>query len=361
VADAAKLKEAAGDLTKGILTHPLMEGLKQLGTPLLVNMINGAGCIPTKNYSMGQFDGAEKISGEHMVETMSKRPNSQPVHRCMTGCIISCSNVYTDEAGNEIVSGLEYETLSLMGSNCMISDLDDIARMNRLCNDLGLDTMDVGAAIAVAMEAGILPWGDGKAAYNLIEETGKGTDREMMIGDGCQATGLKLGVKRIPTVKGQSLSGYDPRVLKGTGVTYSTSPMGADHTCGNALPSPTNPDYNPAASTGQAPVSAFLQWYCAAIDSLGICLFAALPLLDIPDLMKHLIACATAVTGQTPDENYLMNLGVSVLTTEKRFNTAAGFTNKDDRLPEFFGKEPLYPSGLVFDVSEEEIDSTLSF
>lgn len=77
--------------------------------------------------------------------------------------------------------------------------------------------------------------------------------------------------------------------------------------------------------------------------------------------MKHLIACATAVTGQTPDENYLMNLGVSVLTTEKRFNTAAGFTNKDDRLPEFFGKEPLYPSGLVFDVSEEEIDSTLSF
>ena len=76
--------------------------------------------------------------------------------------------------------------------------------------------------------------------------------------------------------------------------------MGADHTCGNALPNPANPQYNPAASTGQTGVSAFLQWYCAAIDSLGICLFAALPLLDIPDLMKHLIACATAVTGQNP-------------------------------------------------------------
>jgi aldehyde:ferredoxin oxidoreductase len=361
VSDAAKLKEAASDLTKGILTHPLMEGLKVLGTPLLVMMINGAGALPTKNYSVGQFEGAEKISGEYMMETQAKRPNSQATHRCMAGCVISCSNVYTDENGKEIVSGLEYETLGLVGSNCMISNLDDIAYINRLCNDLGLDTMDVGAAIAVAMEAGILPWGDGKAAYALIEEAGKGTDKGTMIGNGCLFTGKKLGVKRIPTVKGQSLAAYDPRVLKGTGVTYSTSPMGADHTCGNALPSPANPTYNPTASTGQAPVSGFLQWYFAAIDSLGICLFASLPLLDMPDLMKHLIACATAVTGQVPDENYLMNLGISVLKSEKKFNEAAGFTTKDDRLPEFFTKEQLPPSGLVFDVSEEEVDSALKF
>ena len=360
VADAAKLKEAATDLSKGILSHPLMEGLKQLGTPLLVNMINAAVCLPTKNYSMGQFEGAEKISGEFMVETMSKRPNSQPVHRCMTGCIISCSNVYTDEGGKEIVSGLEYETLGLMGSNCMISSLDDIALINRLCNDIGIDTMEVGAAIAVAMEAGLLPWGDGKAAYALIEEAAKGTDKAM-IANGCVATGQKLGVKRVPAVKGQSLAAYDPRVLKGTGVTYATSPMGADHTCGNALPSPANPEYNPTASAGQNKISGFLQWYFAAIDSLGMCLFASLPLLDMPELQKYLVECATAVTGQAPDETYLMNLGVSVLQSEKRFNEAAGLTSKDDRLPEFFMKEPLPPSGLVFDVSEADIDSTLQF
>jgi len=361
VSDAAKLKEAAADLTKGILSHPLMEGLKALGTPLLVGMINGAGALPTKNYSSGQFEGAQTISGEYMFETQSKRPNSQASHRCMAGCVISCSNVYTDEKGKEIVSGLEYETLGLVGSNCMISNLDDIAYINRLCNDLGLDTMDVGAAIAVAMEASILPWGDGKAAYALIEESVKGTDKGTMIGNGCLATGQKLGVKRIPTVKGQSLAAYDPRVLKGTGVTYATCPMGADHTAGNALPSPANPTYNPTASTGQAPVSAFLQWYFAAIDSLGICLFASLPLLDMPDLMKHLIACAAAATGQAADENYLMNLGVSVLKSEKKFNDAAGFTTKDDRLPEFFTKEQLPPSGLVFDVSEEEVDTALKF
>ncbi len=361
VSDAAKLKEAAADLTKGILSHPLMEGLKQLGTPLLVNMINAAGCLPTKNYSVGTFEAAEKISGEFMVQTMAKRPNSQPVHRCMAGCVINCSNVFTDEEGKEIVSGLEYETLGLLGSNCLIGNLDDIARINRLCNDLGVDTMEVGAAVAIAMEAGLLPWGDGQAAYSLIEEVNKGTEKGTMIGNGCQVTGLKLGAKRIPTVKGQSLAAYDPRVLKGTGVTYATCPMGADHTAGNALPSPANPDYNPAAPTGQGPVSGFLQWYFAAIDSLGMCLFASLPALDMPDLMKHLIACATAVTGQAPDENYLTNLGTSVLRSEKKFNEAAGFTSKEDRLPEFFVKEKLLPSGLTFDVPESEIDAALQF
>jgi len=317
VNDKEKLQEAAAALSKGILSHPLIEGLRQVGTPLLVMMMNAVGGLPTKNYSLGQFEGAEKISGEFMVETMAKRPNSKAVHRCMKGCIVSCSNVYTDDQGNEIVSGLEYETVGLVGSNCLISDLDDVARINRLCNDLGLDTMDVGAAVAVAMEAGLLPWGDGKAAYALIEEVGRGTEKGKMIGSGCLVTGQKLGVKRIPQVKGQSLAGYDPRVLKGTGVTYATSPMGADHTCGNAIPSPANPDYNPAASTGQARVSGFLQCYHAAIDSLGMCLFPSLPLLDIPELQKLLIACASAVTGEPFDENYLMNLGISVLNTEK--------------------------------------------
>ncbi len=359
VKDPAKLKESASILSKGILAHPLIDGLRQLGTPILVNMINAAGCLPTMNYSRGQFEKAEKISGEYMVEIMSKRPNSKAVHRCMNGCIIGCSNVFTDTEGKEIVSGLEYETLGLVGSNCAIENIDDIALINRLCNDLGLDTIETGASIALAMEAGLLAWGDGKAAYELIKEIVKGTERGKMIGNGCLQTGKQLGVSRIPQVKGQSLAAYNPRVLKGTGVTYATSPMGADHTCGNALPSPANPDYNPASSTGQAVISAFLQSYFAAIDSLGFCLFASLPLLDQPELQKYLIECAIAVTGEKYNDNYLVNLGVSVLKTEKSFNEAAGFTNKDDRLPEFFTKEPLPPSGLIFDVSEEEIDSTL--
>ena len=356
IKDKAKFREASTALSKGILSHPLIGIFKELGTSCLVMMMNAYGCLATKNYSLGQFAGAEKISGEHMVELMKKRPNGQHVHRCMDGCIINCSNIFTSENGEVIVSGLEYETIGLVGSNCMIDDIDIVAQINRVCNDVGVDTMDVGGAIGVAMEAGLLAWGDGKAALNLAKEMVKRSDNGLMIANGCKFTGEKLGVKRIPHVKGQCLAAYDPRSLKGTGVTYATSPMGADHTCGNAIPNPANPSYNPSASTGQGPVSQFLQSYFAAIDSLGLCLFASLPLLDIPELQKHLVACVSAKLGSPLDENYLTQLGVSVLKAERKFNQAVGFTKKDDRLPRFFLEEKLLPSGNVFDVPEDEID-----
>ena len=361
VKDTAKFREESTALSKGILSHPLIGVFKELGTACLVMMMNAYGCLATKNYSLGQFVGADKISGEHIVELMKKRPNGQHVHRCMDGCIINCSNIFTDEKGEIIVSGLEYETIGLVGSNCMIDDIDIVAQINRVCNDVGVDTMDVGGAIGVAMEAGLLSWGDGKTALNLVKEIVKRSDKGLMIGNGCKFTGEKLGVKRIPHVKGQCLAAYDPRGLKGTGVTYATSTMGADHTCGNAIPNPANPAYNPSAPTGQGPVPQFLQSYFAAIDSLGMCLFASLPLLDIPELQKNLIACVSAKLGTPLDENYLTNLGFSVLKAEKKFNEAVGFKREDDRLPRFFLEEKLEPSGNVFDVPEEEIDGVYKF
>jgi aldehyde:ferredoxin oxidoreductase len=358
--DKAKFREAMGALSKAILADPLGPGFRDIGTPVLVMMINSVGCFPTKNYSLGQFAGAEKISGEYMAELMKKRPNAQPSHRCMDGCVVSCSNVFTDEKGEVIVSGLEYETIGLMGSNCMIDSIDSIARMNRVCNDVGADTMDIGGAIAVAMEAGLLAWGDGKAALSLVKEIGQATDRGLMIGNGCKFTGEKLGVKRIPHVKGQCLSAYDPRGLKGLGVTYATSPMGGDHTAGIVLPNPGNPSYNPGSATGQAAPSQFMQTFMAAADSLGLCMMAGMPLLD-PVPQSSLISCISALTGESLDENYLVNLGTSVLKAERKFNDAAGFTEKDDRLPRFFVEEKLPPSGNVFDVPEKEIDSVNRF
>ncbi|MFV0438697.1 MAG: aldehyde ferredoxin oxidoreductase C-terminal domain-containing protein [Desulfopila sp.] len=341
----------------GISAHPLVGGLKALGTPLLVNMVNELGALTTKNYSQGQFDGAEKISGEKMAEIMASRPNAQATHRCTSGCIIGCSQVYTDEAGIPIVSGLEYETLALLGANCLIDDLDTIARMNAVCNDIGVDTMEVGGALAVAMEGGMLEWGNGEAALSLVKDIARGTRNGKMIGNGCHYTGEQLGVSRIPTVKRQCLSGYDPRVLKGTGVTYATSTMGADHTCGNALPSPANPDYDPSASTGQAPVSQFLQRYFAAVDSLGMCLFSMLPPLDMPELQDALAGCVAAILDVPLEEGYLVKLGQQVNETERCFNEKAGFDRTADRLPLFFSQEKLAPTGHLFDVSPEEMDT----
>jgi len=189
IKDKAKFREASTALSKGILSHPLIGIFKELGTPCLVMMMNAYGCLATKNYSLGQFTGAEKISGEHIVELMKKRPNGQHVHRCMDGCIIDCSNIFTSETGEIIVAGLEYETIGLIGSNCMIDDIDIVAQINRICNDVGIDTMDVGGAIGVCMEAGLLPWGDGTAALGLVREDAKRTEKGLMIGNGCRFTG----------------------------------------------------------------------------------------------------------------------------------------------------------------------------
>ena len=357
IKDPALFKAAVKAYSQGVSAHPLSEGLRLFGTPVLVGMINEMGTLATKNYSQGQFEGAARISGEALAEMVKTRPNGQTAHACMKGCIISCSNVVTDEAGECVVSGLEFETLALMGSNCLIDDPEIIAAMNGVCNDIGVDTMDVGAAIAVAMEAGKLAWGDGPRALELVREISKGTQLGRMIGNGAQFTGDALGVDRIPCVKGQSLAGYDPRGLKGTGVTYATSPMGADHTCGNALPSPANPDYDHTAAEGQGPVSQFLQSYFAAIDSLGVCLFAAIAPLDMPELTKHLIDSVSAVLDDSLGDDYLLRLGATVLKEERKFNAAAGMTAADDRLPKFFVQDALAPTGLKFDVAEAELDS----
>lgn len=362
IADKDKFKENVKALTKGILSNPFVEGLRKLGTPQIVMITQTAGALPTKNFSAGQFKDADKICGEHMEELLKNRPNGEPVHRCMEGCIVSCSNVYTDDQGELIVSGIEYETIALIGSNCLIGDLDMVARINRACNDVGVDTMDIGGALAVAMEGGLIPWGDGNAALKLVKEIAQGTENGRMLGGGVKITGEKLGVERIPHVKGQCLSGYDPRILKGTGVTFATSPQGADHTAGIVLPGPHDPQYNPVASTGQAPKSQFMQSWMAAVDTLGLCMMVGMPVMEAgPGLDQNLIACVAAVTGESLGPDYMTELGRSVLKIEREFNKAAGLTAKDDRLPAFFSQESNAPGAPVFDVPEEEIDSVHSF
>lgn len=353
-------KTAAAKFAKGVLAYPMIEALNVFGTPVLVNMVNGMGCLPTRNYSVGNFDKAQAISGEHIAELIAKRPNAVSGHKCMTGCVIGCSNIFTDDKGDLLVSGLEYESIVMTGSNCMVDDIDTIAKINYACNDVGVDTMDVGAAIALAMEADILAMGDGDAALALVNGIRDGSANSLMIGNGCKVTGDMLGSKRIPHVKGQSLAAYDPRGLKGTGTSYATSAMGADHTVGNAIPNPLS-QYDPSSAEGQWQVSSFLQIYHAAIDSLGICLFASLPALDFADLQGHMVQAVGALYGEAPDTEYIMQLGSTVLKAEKQFNTEAGFTKDDDRLPEFFKQEPLLPSGNVFDVPDEDLDKVNNF
>lgn len=362
--DPDKFKEANKVFTQGLKKHPVTgEGLPAYGTNVLTNVVNEAGGYPTNNFASGRFDGASKISGETLAETETAR-GGKATHGCHKGCVIKCSGTYNDKDGNFLTKQPEYETIWAHGGNCGIDDLDAIAMLDRLDDDYGLDTIDMGAAIGVLMEAGIAKFGDAEAAINLIKEVGKGTPLGRILGNGAAVTGKVFGVERVPVVKGQALPAYDPRTVQGIGVTYATSPMGADHTAGYAVTAnllKVGGDVDPLKPEGQVELSRNLQIATAAIDSAGMCLFIAFAILDQPETFQALMDLLGGLSGQPFTADDFAALGKSVLEKERDFNTRAGFTNKDDRLPEFFKKEALPPHNITFQVSDEELDQVFNW
>ena len=364
VKDPEAFKAGAKKLATALGEHPVTnEGLKEYGTAIVVNIINEAGGLPTRNFSSGKFEGAEKISGEQMTEFIKER-KGVPSHPCHPGCVIRCSNVYHDPEGNYLTSGLEYETIVMNGSNLGIDRLDIIAKIDRLCDDIGIDTIETGVTLGVVMEAGLKEFGDGEGAIELVEEIGKGTLLGMVLGNGAAVTGQVLGVARTPVVKRQGLAAYDPRAIKGIGVTYATTPMGADHTAGYAIATNimnVGGSLDPLGTEGQVELSRNLQIASAALDSTGICLFIAFAILDIPKGFEGLMEMLSAAYGKTMTPEAFNELGMGVLKAERAFNERAGFNRMDDRLPAFFYKEKLAPHNTVFDITDESIDEFFSF
>ncbi|KEJ91546.1 aldehyde ferredoxin oxidoreductase C-terminal domain-containing protein [Synergistes jonesii] len=332
-------------------------GMPNLGTAVLVNPVNMFGMLPVNNYSSSKFDsdGVKKLSGEYIAEKMAAR-GGRVGHACNPGCIIHCSNEYVDENGKYVTSGLEYETLALCGSNCGIGDADIVAKMDYMCDDIGLDTMDIGAGIGVAMEGGKASFGDAEAAIAMLQEVNDGTEFGAILGNGAESVGKHLGVKRIPTVKGQAIAGYDPRSLKGTGVTYATCPQGADHTSGNLLGAA---NLNPIDKTGTPEASFGIQVAMCTMDSIGICIFASFCTADDPKYAVALADMLTALTGESWDVDRMMGLGVETIRLELEYNRAMGISK--DKLPDFFCTEPNDVTGAVFDLTDEELKSVFPF
>lgn len=363
IGDKDRFKAAALIFNKGLLSHPVSgEALPKYGTDVLVNIINESGSLPTKNFRYGQFDGAEKISGETMYDTIMSR-NGDPTHGCHVGCVIRCSQTYNDKEGKYLTSGFEYETIWGFGAGCTIDDLDVIAEIDHACDDIGIDTIETAGTMMVAMEAGKLPWGDGKGILKLLEEVKNGTPLGRIIGNGAAFAGKAFGVTRIPAVKKQTMPAYDPRAVKGIGVTYATSPMGADHTAGYSVTAnilKVGGHVDPLYKDGQVELSRNLQIATASLDSAGLCIFVAFAVLDSEAVSHALLDMINAQYGINWSVEDWFDLGRSVLKTERSFNEAAGFTAKDDRLPDFFC-EPLPPHNATWDFSDEELDQVFSF
>jgi aldehyde:ferredoxin oxidoreductase len=353
-------------LAEALKSHDVTKpggGLNSYGTAVLVNILNEAGAFPTRNFSSGRFEGAAKISGEAMAELCQTRGGTGMMgHPCHPGCIIQCSNVIPNPDGSEMASCIEYETTWSLGANCGIDDLDVIGKLTTMCNNIGIDTIEAGVTIAVAMEAGIAKFGDGEKAIQMLEEVKQGTPLGFILGNGAANTAKTFGVVRCPTVKGQGMPAYEPRAIKGIGMTYAISTMGADHTSGYTIA----PEILGVGGkvdpfdTNKAELVRNFQYTTAFIDTTGHCVFIAFAILDIPSGFEGMIEECNGVFGTNWTAEDVGRIGKQVIDVERKFNEGAGLTRHDDRLPEFMKYEKLPPHNVVWDIPDETLDAVLS-
>ncbi len=325
----AKLKEDAA-----------VQNLGAKGTALVADVMNSMGGLPVRNFSSGQLADTTKerlrMGGDFIREQNMERGGT-PTHACMPGCMIKCSNIYVDKDGKELVSPLEYETIGLLGTNCGLSDPDDVARLNMTANDLGIDTIELGATLALLMENGEAEFGDVAFMDAAIEDIRTGTARGRLLSGGASRVGEHFDIKRVPVIKRQAISAYDPRVIEVTGISMMSTAQGADHTTGN-LPTHECAGKGTEELVGE---SMTVQMLCAAADSVGLCLFGR----SVTNINHDLVIGAiNDAIGETLPITFLKQIGIETLAYEDAFNAAAGFGIEDDELPAFFYDEALAPS-----------------
>ncbi len=353
LANPEDFKSASKDYTKSVMEHPQSISYRDYSTAAIAAMCESFAALTVKNFSRGTFEGVDKVDGDALREfTLQRGKPSDPSHACMAGCTIKCSNIFGGEDGKVIVSPIEYETIGLMGINLEIDSLDSIGRMNWQVNDLGLDSIEVGAALGVAAQAGLMRWGSEEDAMKLLEEIRQGTELGRTLGNGAVSVGKAYNIERVPAVKGQAMSGYEPRSIKGTGVTYATSPQGADHTAGLTI----RQKINHLDPTIQKQASLTPQLNMAGYDTIGACTFAGFGYAATPDFVIKRLLRARYGWDDVPD-NILQELGRQTIKMEREFNRRAGFTKEDDRLPKWMMEEAIPENGAVFDVSEADLDS----
>jgi aldehyde:ferredoxin oxidoreductase len=363
LADKEVFEKGRRKLTDALMEHDITKpkgALNSYGTAVLINIMNEAGGLPTRNFSNGRFEGAAKIAGEALFEGNKERLGKELYnHACSPGCIIRCSNTWHKPDGSEHVSCQEYESIWSLGANCGIDSLDVTGELIKLCNAYGLDTIEAGTTLAVAMEGGLAEFGDGKAAIKLLKAIGKGKPVGRILGSGTATTARVLGVTRAPVVKGQSMPAYEPRAVKGIGMVYATGTMGADHTQGYTIA----PEILGVSGKvdqfdrDKADLARGFLEATAWIDSTGHCLFIAFAILDIASGFEGAVEECNGVLGTNWTMDDVGRIGKEILAKERAFNEAAGIGKADDRMPEFMKIEKLPPHNVIWDVADETLDA----
>lgn len=314
----------------------------------MVDICQALKVLPTRNFTHGVMEGAEKINAQTMYDTIKERGGEGLTqHACMHPCAIQCSNVYPDKDGKLLCSPVEYETMALMGSNLCLKNLDTIATMNRIANDAGVDTLDCGAAIGVAMEAGLAEFGDNDAAVQMMEEIRNLTPLGRILASGCKVAAQVLGVRHAPHVLGQGVPAYEPRGSKGMAMTYLSSPMGADHTFGFTL----RDEEDPTSKEGKVALSKKFQVIGSRMDAMGMCNFVRY---SVRDDMTPLLDLIKARFGVVISDKEFDDMVIETLKLEHQFNTDAGIPAHAHRFTESFYEESQPETGEKVDITDEE-------
>jgi aldehyde:ferredoxin oxidoreductase len=336
--------------SKIVLDDPRTANLTNTGTAGVIKFVNrdNVASMPTHNHRNGTFAYAERLSGQHIAELGAERGGR--MLPCMAGCIIKCAILFNNAAGAHVTTALEFETIALLGANLDVDDIDAVAQMDRRCDDLGLDTIEMGNAFGLAMEAGVLRWGDWRQVLDAFDtEVARGTELGRALGGGTVSAARAFGIERIPAVKGQGLPAWEPRTLKAMGITYATSPQGADHTAG--LVTARGVTHETLLKSSQHE-----QILMAAVDSSGLCQFSN----PVAEDLARLISALYGIEWTAGD---VTALGRRALVTERDFNARAGFPPDAQTLPGFLRDEPLRtPDGdQAFDVEASLIEAFWDF
>ena len=343
-ADKPKFDETRKKIVEFCKIDPRSQGFRDMGSTTMMNLTGPLGIVPHRNFSGLPLSDEQK---EHFLSKNWKEAGTKAGGKnglaCHPGCIVMCSNIYNNDKGEFITAGFEYETAAMFGPNLEIYDFYKTAKFDYLCDDIGVDSIETGCSMGVCMEGGKLEWGDADGVEALFGEMRNGTKFGRLIGQGTEALGKALGVSRIPVVKHQGIPAYDPRGLKGNGITYCVSTQGADHTFGMVV--------EPDAPDDELPEKSINSNINAAMLNDFFCSFANGLLLSNPDLLP---AFYSVVFGGDWTAEKCRDMGKETIRIERMFNEGAGFTAEDDRLPEFF-REPGYEGGPAFTYSDEDV------
>ncbi len=344
MADKEAFRATLKEWVKYLPTDPMIQQFSAFGSACSSVMLRSIGSMPVLNFGSDPFD-VEKISGQG-IDAINKERGGK-MAACMPGCIVKCSVVFNDSDGEYLTASYEYEATAMIGTNLGIDDPDVVARFDRICDEIGIDVIECGSSISVAASAGKIKMGDPDGVFGLLDEIEKGTEFGNTLANGVVSTCKALGVDRIPAFKGQAIPAHDPRVGKGTGVTYHTSPMGADHTAGLCYAG----DF--MANEGAVDRSLAEQIFSAVKDALGYCYFAT-PM-DHKKTMEFLRDLINARYGLSLAVEDLIKIGRETLKDELEFNKTSGFHTLNEPDPEFVRAEPVAPLGNVFGVDPDEI------